>query len=407
MPGPFNLCLATLAGTSLMFLSLLSLACTGESAATRNHEKESGEGKTVRVARAEQGTLPRVVVVTGTLAAEEQVVLGLKVAGRLSEIPVDLGSRVVKGQVLARLDPTDPELRVQQAGAALQQARARLGLDASDSDARVDAETTPLVRQARAVLDEARASRERMEALHSQQLVSRAELESAVAAFQVAEGRYQDSLDEVRNRQAVLAQRTSELGLARQVLADSTLVSPFDGAVRERQATPGEYVAAGQPIVTVVRLHPLRLRLAVPERDAAGVRTGQEVRLTVEGDPAPYTGRVARLSPAIDEQSRTLMLEAEVPNRDGTLRPGTFATAEVVTASDDPVVFVPASAIVNFAGIEKVIVVEEGKTVEKRVRTGRRDAGRVEIAEGIAPGEQVVVEPGNITGGQAVTPVAE
>lgn len=400
MPGPSSLFLATLS-------AILLMACSGENAATRSHEKESGEGRTVRVARAEQGTLPRVVVVTGTLAAEEQVVLGLKVAGRLSEIPVDLGSRVVKGQVLARLDPTDPELRVQQAGAALQQARARLGLDASDSDVRVDPETTPLVRQARAMLDEARAARDRIEALHSQQLVSRAELETAVAAFQVADGRYQDSLDEVRNRQAVLAQRTSELGLARQVLADSTLVSPFDGAVRERQATPGEYVAAGQPVVTVVRLHPLRLRLAVPERDAAGVRTGQEVRLTVEGDSAAYTGRVARLSPAIDERSRTLMLEAEVPNRDGALRPGTFATAEVVTASDDPVVFVPASAIVNFAGIEKVIVVEGGKTVEKRVRTGRRDASRVEIAEGIAPGEQVVVEPGNLTGGQAVTPVAE
>jgi RND family efflux transporter MFP subunit len=175
--------------------------------------------------------------------------------------------------------------------------------------------------------------------------------------------------------------------------------------VRERQATPGEYVAAGQPIVTVVRLHPLRLRLAVPERDAAGVRTGQEVRLTVEGDPATYIGRVARLSPAIDERSRTLMLEAEVPNRDGTLRPGTFATAQVVTAADEPTVFVPATAIVTFAGIEKVIVVKEGKTLEKRVKTGRLDRDRVEIVEGIVPGEQVVAEPGNLTGGQTVTVV--
>ena len=281
-------------------------------------------------------------MVTGTLAAEEQVVLGLKVAGRLSEIPVDLGSRVVKGQVLARLDPTDFELRVQQAEAALQQARARLGLAPDDAPERVDPEKTPLVRQARAVLEEARASRDRFEALHAQQLLSRAELDAADAAFQVADGRYQDSLDEVRNRQALLAQRTSELELARQQLQDSTLVSPFDGAVRERQATPGEYVTAGQPVVTVVRLHPLRLRLAVPERDAAGVRAGQEVRLTVEGDPAMYTGRVARLSPAIDERSRTLMVEAEVPNRDGALRPGSFATAEIVTAADEPAVLVPA-----------------------------------------------------------------
>ncbi len=346
-------------------------------------------------------------MVTGTLAAEEQVVLGLKVAGRLGEIPVDLGSRVTKGQVLARLVSTDAELRVVQAEAALQQARARLGLDAADAADQVDPEATPLVRQARALLDVARASRQRFEALHGQQLVSGAELEAAVAAFQVADGRYQDALDEVRNRQALLAQRLSEVELARQQLSDSTLFSPFDGAVRERQATPGEYVATGQPVVTVVRVHPLRLRLAVPERDAAGVRAGQEVRLTVEGDATVHTGRVARLSPAIDERSRTLMLEAEVPNRDGALRPGAFATAEVVIAADEPVVFVPASAIVTFAGIEKVIVVQDGKTVEKRVNTGRRDGNRVAIAEGIVPGEQVVVEPGNLTGGQMVTPAVE
>lgn len=357
----------------------------------------------MRVAPAERGTLPRVVVVTGTLAAEEQVVLGLKVAGRLSGIPVDLGSRVAKGQVLARLVSTDAELRVMQADAALQQARARLGIDPTSTGDRVDPASTPLVRQARAVLDEARATRDRVEALHGQQLVSRAELESAIAVFQVAEGRYQDALDEVRNRQAILAQRVSELELARQQLADSTLASPFDGAVRERHATPGEYVAAGQPIVTVVRVHPLRLRLAVPERDAAGIRVGQDVRLTVEGDPVAHRGRVARLSPAIDERSRTLMLEAEVPNRDGALRPGAFATAQVVTAADEPVTFVPESAIVNFAGIEKVIVVEDGRTVEKRVRTGRRHEDRVEVAEGIAAGEQVVVEPGNLTGGQTVS----
>ena len=377
-------------------------ACVGDTAATRAREEGNGE-RTVRVVSAERGTLPRVVVVTGTLAAEEQVVLGLKVAGRLSEIPVDLGSRVAKGQVLARLVSTDAELRVTQAEAALQQARARLGIDPTSTEDRVDPESTPLVRQARAVLDEARAARDRVEALHDQQLVSRAELESAIAVFQVAEGRYQDSLDEVRNRQAILAQRHSELELARQQLADSTLVCPFDGAVRERHATPGEYVTAGQPIVTVVRVHPLRLRLAVPERDAAGIRVGQDVRLTVEGDRAVHMGRVARLSPAIDERSRTLMLEAEVPNRDGALRPGAFATAQVVTAADEPVTFVPESAIVNFAGIEKVIVVEDGRTVEKRVRTGRRHEDRVEISEGVAAGEQVVVEPGNLTGGQTVS----
>ncbi len=97
------------------------------------------------------------------------------------------------------------------------------------------------------------------------------------------------------------------------------------------------------------------------------------------------------------------MVEAEVPNPDGALRAGSFAGAEIVTAADRRAVLVPASAIVTFAGIEKVLTVEEGKAVEKRVRTGRRAGDRVEIVEGLAGGEPVVVEPGNLAGGQAVT----
>src|SRR5262249_42520781 len=146
-------------------------------------------------------------------------------------------------------------------------------------------------------------------------------------------------------------------------------------------------------------------RLAVPEREAAGVRGGQEVRLTVEGDQRVYSGRVARLSPAIEERNRTLMVEAEIPNLDGALRPGTFASAEIVTESGQPATFVPLTSIVTFAGIEKVIVVVDGKTVEKRVRTGRRTERQVEILDGVQPGEQVVTEPGNLVGGVAVSAV--
>jgi HlyD family secretion protein len=156
-------------------------------------------------------------------------------------------------------------------------------------------------------------------------------------------------------------------------------------------------------VVTLVRLHPLRLRVAVPERDAPGVRVGQAVRVRLEGDSAEHTGRVARLSPTIQEQSRTLVVEAEVANPDGRLRPGAFARAEIVVEADRPAVLVPAAAIVTFAGLEKVIGVQDGKAVEKRIRTGRRVGDRVEILEGLAAGEPVVAEPGNLTGGQPVT----
>jgi RND family efflux transporter MFP subunit len=366
-------------------------------------DREAITPRLVRVIPAAQDTVARGTVVTGTLAAEDQVVLSFKVSGRLSEITVDLGSRVRKGQILAHLDPTDFRLRVRQAEAALQQARARLGLARDGTDDRVDPEHTPIVRQAHAVLDEARRSRDRMAELWERQLIARSELDATVANLQVAEGRYQDAIEEVRNRQAVLAERRSELAIARQQLLDSELQAPLDGAVRQRQASAGEYLAAGSPVVTLVRTHPLRLRLAVPERVAASVSVGQPVNVKVEKDPTVYRGQVARLSPAINDEDRTLLVEAEVPNEHGRLRPGAFAEAEIITESEDRAVFVPIASIVTFAGVERVLTVHDGMSVEKRIQTGRRIGDRVEIVEGIRPEELVVVEPGNLVGGQPVT----
>jgi RND family efflux transporter MFP subunit len=182
---------------------------------------------------------------------------------------------------------------------------------------------------------------------------------------------------------------------------DTVLRSPIDGIVRERHAVAGEYRAAGTPIVTVVRQHPLRLQLAVPERAATEVRLGQAVRVTVEGDPDVYEGRVARLSPSITEGNRTLPLEAEVPNPAGRLRPGTFARAEIVT-NESLGLLIPQSALVVFAGVEKVLVVADGKVKEERVRTGRRYGDRVEIVEGLSEGVHVIAEPRGLVDGVAV-----
>jgi RND family efflux transporter MFP subunit len=385
---------------------VVAMGCGSDQSATASPQRSGGPAakpREVRVVPAVETKIARTVAVTGTLAAEDQIVLSMKVTGRLAELMVDLGSRVRRGEVIGRLDPTDFRLRLEQAQAALHQARARLGLPPDGTDDRVNPDETALVRQARAMLDESRLNRERMAKLWEQQLVARAQLDTAIAADQVAEGRYQDALEEVRNRQAVLAQRRTEVELTRQAVVDTELRAPADGMIRERRASVGEFLAAGTPIATLVKIHPLRLQLAIPERAAADVRVGQEVRVSVDGDPGVYTGRVVRLSPSIQEQNRTLSVEAEVPNTAGALRPGAFGRAEVVIAADQPTVFVPASAIVVFAGIEKVLTVREGKAEERRVVTGRRERDRVEIVEGLRAGEAVVAEPGNLVGGQAVT----
>jgi RND family efflux transporter MFP subunit len=366
---------------------------------------ESLPPREVRVARAETATLARTVAVSGTLAADEQAEIGPKVAGRLSTLTVDLGDSVRRGQVLARLSSTDFDLRVRQSESALGQARAQLGLPPDGPLRTVDPQDTALVKQAAANLTQARLTRDRMHRLFDQQLIPQQDLDAAEAAFQVAEGRYQEAIETANTRQALMSQRFSELEIAKQQRTDSIVVAPFDGRISERRASVGDYVAVGDPVVVMVRVHPLRLRLEVPEREAVSIRTGQDVQLMVEGDPEPHTGRVARISPALREDSRTLLVEAEVPNPDGRLRPGSFAKAEIVTKSGEPVVLVPVSAVISFAGIDKVLGVADGKAVEKRVRTGRRAGDRVEILEGTAAGDTVVLEPGNLVDGQPVTVV--
>jgi len=383
-------------------------ACSSQGAERGADRRDTGRGGPQRESRAVQVTpaveerLVRSVSVTGTLAAEEQVTMSLKVTGRLDQLFVDLGSHVTKGQVIARLIPTDFGLRVQQAEAALRQARARLGLSPDGTETAIDIDKTAIVRQAKAVLDEAKLTRDRTETFVKRGIAARADLDAADAALQVADSRHQDALEEVRNRQAVLDQRKSEVELAQQALRDTSLHSPLDGMVRERHVTAGQYIAAGSPVVTIVRMHPLRLRVAVPEREAQDVRIGQVTRVTVEGDERVYEGRVARVSPAIDESTRTLMVEAEIPNPKGALRPGSFANAELVMSGDERAVLVPTSSIVTFAGVDKVLVVKDGRVSERRVTTGRRENGRTEIVAGLSSGEPVIVQPGNLVEGEAV-----
>jgi RND family efflux transporter MFP subunit len=382
-------------------LSLAAIRCGTQSSAAPSQNTRNAAPE-VTVARVQQAPLTRTVTVNGTLAAEEEVMLSFKVTGRIDELRVDLGSRVQKGEVIARLTPTDFTLREQQARAALQQARARLGLPLEGDGEVVDLEQTSLVRQAKAALEEARVQRDRIQTFVGRGITAKAELDTANANLQIADGKYADALEEVRNRQAVLAQRKSELALASQQLEDTVLRSPIDGVVRVRSAVAGEFRSAGTPVVTVVRQDPLRLQLAVPERSAGQLRTGQLVRVTVEGTTELHEGRVVRLSPSIAEGTRTLAIEASVPNAQGQLRPGSFARADIVV-SESRALVVPQSAIIVFAGVEKVLTVEDGAAKERRIKTGERVGDHVEVLDGLAAGTMVITSGGNIADGAKVT----
>jgi RND family efflux transporter MFP subunit len=387
----------------LLPIILISAACkSGYPVSARNDVGEGArEPHAVKLARVSEISMEQTVTVTGTLAAYDQATVSAKVPGRVKTIAVDLGSVVRRGQPIAQLEPQDYQLRLQQAEAALAQARARVGLSPEGKDDRIDPERTGTVRQAQALLDEAKQKLERAQSLVRRGVLAKAELDSAEAEHKVALSRYQDAVEEIRNRQALVVQRRSELEIARQQLADSSIYAPFDGVVQEKRTSIGEYLAAGTPIVNVVRMDPLRLRAEVPERESRNLQVGLLVRVTVEGDANVYTGKIARISPTITEQNRVLIVEAEVQNN-GQLRPGSYARAEIVANDGNPAIAVPVNAVVSFAGIDKVIMVQDGKAVEKPVTLGRRTPEWAEVLSGLTTADSVVINPGNLQSGQPV-----
>jgi RND family efflux transporter MFP subunit len=375
--------------------------CSPKPTPTAAPQPASPDAGPFRLATVESRRLDRAIEVTGSLLPIDQTPVSLQVAGRLDAITVDLGSVVRQGDPLARIDASDYELKLRQAKAALGQARARVGLPLDGEDDAVDLERSSAVTQARAVLDEALANRDRIDALSRQGILSTSELETASATYKVAQSRHADALEEARIRVAQLQQRRAEFEIARQQLAHTVIRAPFDGAVQERRANVGEYLSVGDPVVLVVRVDPLRLRVEVSERDAVRVKVGQVVHVTIEGDPQTYHGEVKRLSPAIASGSRTLIVEADVPSL-GRLRPGSFARARLITQPDTEALVVPPEAVVTFAGIEKVFTVSAGQAAERRIVTGDRGPGWVEIASGLAAGETVVLAPGSLQAGQTV-----
>jgi RND family efflux transporter MFP subunit len=381
----------------LAVTAVLALAACGGGS---RKDKAAAQPRPVKTARAAEVQLGTSVVVSGTLAAHDRATVATKVPGRLQVLNVDLGSRVERGQVLAQVAPTDYALRVQQAEAALTEARARIGLGPGEDD-HIDPQQTGTVRQAAAVLDEARQNRERSARLAAEGLIAQSERDTTEAAYKVAESRYQDALDEIRGRSATAGQRRVDLAVAQQQLSDTSVKAPFSGVVEQKRANVGEYMAAGAPLLDLVSVDPLRFRAEVPERDAASVRAGQGVRVSAEGVPREYAGTIARLSPTISERNRVLVVEADIPN-DGGLRPGSFVRAQIVTDATARGITIPSRALVTFAGLQKVFLVREGKAVEKAVTAGRRTDEWTEIASGVAAGDEVVVDPGNLRSGETV-----
>jgi membrane fusion protein (multidrug efflux system) len=294
----------------------------------------------------------RLVNFVGTLYGNEDVTLSSQVEGQIKSLSADLGDHVEAGQVLAQIEDD--------------QWRARL-------------------REAEATLAKARADEARGRQLVDRKVISPQEYESMKTLVEVAQAQ-RDTLTVTINHARVDA--------------------PISGAVARRFVSSGEYVHPGSQLFSLVAEDPLKLRGDVPERFAHELQVGQTVQARVDAFPdTTFTGRLARLSPASNPENRSVAVEAIVDNHERALKPGFFASAAVVTRTDDPAIMVPQEALLTFAGVTKLFVIKDGVAHQQPVRTGTRGSGGlVEITEGLAP-DQTVATSGlsKLADGIAVT----
>ncbi|MCX8071965.1 MAG: efflux RND transporter periplasmic adaptor subunit [Candidatus Binatia bacterium] len=327
------------------FPLLIALVCAGcgraggaESAAATRGDAPP-QGVVVRVARAVVRPVQRTVNFVGTLYGREEVTIASQVEGQVRRIGADLGDTVAQGAVLLEIDDDAW--------------RARL-------------------REAEANLAKARADEQRARQLVAERVISPQEYEARATAVQVAE-----------------AQRD----LLKVTVEHARVTSPLEAAVARRFVSAGEYVRPGTPLFTLVVEHPLKLRGDVPERFAPELAASQAVEVRVDAYPNEvFFGTLERISPASNPQNRSITVEASVANPERRLKPGFFANAAIVTKSDDQAVCIPQEAVISFAGVQRVFVIENNRAQAREVELGRRlPEGLLEVTRGIQAGETVAV----------------
>jgi len=374
-------------------LLLATLGC-GEEAATLADAAAAKPAvvapKQVEVVAAIRQACPRTVSVQGALLADEDAVVGSKLAGRVEAVTVDLGSIVKKGEPLVTLDRSELDLQVKLAEAQLQQACSAIGLKAYEDETKLDYKNAPPVQLEQALVDESEAAVSRAKALLPSRAITGSEYDTLVAQMRAAKARYNSALNAVSTQVAMIGVRRTELSLARQQVADSETVAPFDGVVEARRVSPGEYVSVGQPLISLVRAERLRFTAGVPESKAGEIKPVQRVEINIAGAKEPLVTAVTRVSPIVTQTSRAVRIEADVPNPDHALQAGLFAEAEVIVEPEAQALALPAAAVTRFAGVEKVWLVADGKATQQSIRTGREERGRIEIVDGLPEGSQVV-----------------
>lgn len=306
----------------------------------------------VRVWTAESRPLRPFVESVGTLNPYEMVNVSSELDGILKSIHVDEGSSVSRGQVIAEMKETDYRLAAEQAAAALKQAEAALA--------------------------NAKLEHQRKEALYREELVTKQQFDDIVARLALAQG-------DVERAKA-------GLDLAKERLTKAKIFAPMAGSIKEKKVTAGDYIRNGTFLVSIIRTDLLKLAFSVPEKDVGSLREGQDIVFTVDSFPGrEFRGKVKTLYPNLEEKTRSLLVEAQVVNQGGSLKPGFFTRVTLYTGPAKDTVVVPITALLYDNSTTKLFAVEGDRAKEKLVKIGRKYGEFMEITEGLKAKEIVVI----------------
>jgi RND family efflux transporter MFP subunit len=390
-----------LAGVSLSLVVVAS--CSGAAGQAR---RDAGRSAAVAVSTApvRHISIQRTVDLAGTLISPDQAKVSAEAPGVVESVSVQLGDEVRKGQELVRLAPRELELALQRAESALRQTEAQLGMSGADSQPLPD-DRIATIRTAAANLDDARTQNTRAEQLAGRGLLAGAEVEATRTRLKVAEAAYESALETVRSLKASLQDRRAAYELAQKKLNDAVIKAPVAGAVSERLVQPGEFIKEDTPVITLVQMDPLKLSTAAQEKYAGVLKPGMAVQFTVESYPNEmFRGRIVSVSPAVDQATRTFVVEAELPNPDHRLKPGFFAKGVILTHIDQNVVAAPDDAVSTLAGVSTVFVIENGKVKPETVTVGVHQGNLFEIVDGLKGGETLAASNlSQLAAGVAVT----
>ncbi|MBM3765187.1 MAG: efflux RND transporter periplasmic adaptor subunit [Acidobacteria bacterium] len=370
----------------IVLTALLLTACAkqeNKTASVNAAAKPAPDPITVKTARAAARTIEKSIAVTGSLLPDETVTVSTEVPGRIATIRADFGQAVRKGDVLIELDRTEYDLQVERARGALNQALARLSLPAYNGRI-APPESTPAVRQATAQLEDAQSKFDSAAKLVKSGDISKDRFTEIEKAFRARQATLDAARDELRTLWMSVTSIEADLKLAEKRRGDTIVRAPFDGVIGEKLISAGQYVKDNVGIVRLVKVHPMRLRVEVPESAANTVRSGTRLSFTTDAAMgAQFEAVVRELNPSLDARNRTLSVEARLSKGDARLKPGMFVQVKLVTEAASKVVAVPRQAIYSVAGLTRVFKISNGAAQAVTFVPGLEQDGWVEVPGGV------------------------